>query len=244
MSGGDKSSFEKVLPIAQMIAREITPYCERVHVAGSLRRRKQEVGDIEIVAVAKWGERKAAPPDEGLFASAEGPTESHSLLLDWARSQSLLDWIKPGTKKGTPLVFGYTPEADGKYWRGVYRDPSLPEVPDSNGVRGIKVDLFLPGLDNFGTIYLIRTGSQGFSNAVMAYTKNFTGYRFHNGLLWTKDQYEIETAPKGKGKGTPLVTREEEEVFRLVGMRCPRPPDRSIPDGVNEHQYVKRFVIK
>jgi DNA polymerase/3'-5' exonuclease PolX len=48
--------------IAERVRSEMVPYCERVEIAGSIRRRKPEVRDIEIVAIPK-------PYDVGLFAS-------------------------------------------------------------------------------------------------------------------------------------------------------------------------------
>lgn len=39
--------------IAQRICSELQPFCERVAIAGSIRRRKPLVGDIEIVAAPK-----------------------------------------------------------------------------------------------------------------------------------------------------------------------------------------------
>ena len=41
------------LRIAEGLVREFRPYCERMEIAGSIRRGKAEVGDIEIVAVPK-----------------------------------------------------------------------------------------------------------------------------------------------------------------------------------------------
>lgn len=39
--------------IAEALIEELRPYCERISIAGSIRRGKQEVKDIEIVAVPK-----------------------------------------------------------------------------------------------------------------------------------------------------------------------------------------------
>lgn len=39
--------------IAQRVIAVLAPYCERIEIAGSIRRRKPEVGDIEIVAIPK-----------------------------------------------------------------------------------------------------------------------------------------------------------------------------------------------
>jgi DNA polymerase/3'-5' exonuclease PolX len=45
------------LEIAEQIARQyaerLQPFCDRLEIAGSIRRRKAEVGDIEIVALPK-----------------------------------------------------------------------------------------------------------------------------------------------------------------------------------------------
>lgn len=45
-----KISWNEAAGIARDLLAHLTPACERVLVAGSLRRRKPEIGDIEIVA--------------------------------------------------------------------------------------------------------------------------------------------------------------------------------------------------
>ena len=45
--------FEDVLPIAQEILKEIKPHCYRCQIAGSIRRGKDTIGDIEIVLIPK-----------------------------------------------------------------------------------------------------------------------------------------------------------------------------------------------
>ncbi len=37
--------------IAQEVVKELTPFCDRIEIAGSIRRQKAEVGDIEIVCI-------------------------------------------------------------------------------------------------------------------------------------------------------------------------------------------------
>lgn len=44
---------EKVLSLSKRIVRELKPFCKRIEVAGSIRRKKQNPGDIDIVLVAK-----------------------------------------------------------------------------------------------------------------------------------------------------------------------------------------------
>lgn len=40
-------------PLAQKVCVALAPFCERVEVAGSVRRGKAEVGDVDIVAIPK-----------------------------------------------------------------------------------------------------------------------------------------------------------------------------------------------
>jgi len=43
------------MPIAQALCEQLSPYCAKIQIAGSLRREKPDVGDIEIVAMNKGG---------------------------------------------------------------------------------------------------------------------------------------------------------------------------------------------
>lgn len=54
--------YEQALKIAERVKSELEPHCWRIEIAGSIRRKKPEVGDIEIVAIPK-------AYDVGLFAS-------------------------------------------------------------------------------------------------------------------------------------------------------------------------------
>jgi DNA polymerase (family 10) len=58
--------LEMATAIAERIKDQLAPHCDRIEIAGSIRRRKADVGDIEIVAIPK-------PYDVGLFASGIAP---------------------------------------------------------------------------------------------------------------------------------------------------------------------------
>jgi len=45
--------YGKAIPIVHGLIEQLRPYCERIEVAGSLRRGKGYVKDAEIVAIAK-----------------------------------------------------------------------------------------------------------------------------------------------------------------------------------------------
>lgn len=136
---------------AHALLTQMRPFCERCEIAGSIRRGKPEVKDIEIVAIPKW---IADPrPPMTLFEVA-ATVERRNLLYEWAVGQTSLRWIKPGTAE----IVWWQPKPDGRYWRGLIAD-------------GLKLDLFLAQPDNFGIIMAIRTGSAEFSTALMARAK-------------------------------------------------------------------------
>jgi DNA polymerase/3'-5' exonuclease PolX len=55
--------------IAERVKAELAPYCERIEIAGSVRRRKPQVKDIELVAIPRqvtadlFGDETEADPD-------------------------------------------------------------------------------------------------------------------------------------------------------------------------------------
>ncbi len=53
---------DRALAIAAKIRTELEPFCDRIEIAGSIRRKKPNVKDVEIVAIPK-------PYETGLFES-------------------------------------------------------------------------------------------------------------------------------------------------------------------------------
>lgn len=49
----NKLPYVDALSLAQLLERRLAPACERILIAGSIRRRTSEVGDIELVAQPK-----------------------------------------------------------------------------------------------------------------------------------------------------------------------------------------------
>jgi DNA polymerase/3'-5' exonuclease PolX len=66
-----KQPFDVVYPIACAVVEKLRPYCAQIEIAGSLRRQRSEIGDIEIVA----------QPLEYVPDLLGEPTEIHSLDL-------------------------------------------------------------------------------------------------------------------------------------------------------------------
>ncbi len=53
MSDNPKVSYAVALQEAERIKDNLAPYCEKIEIAGSIRRKKAQVGDIEIVLIPK-----------------------------------------------------------------------------------------------------------------------------------------------------------------------------------------------
>lgn len=45
--------YQAAYPLARDLANDLAPYCERIEIAGGLRRRKPDVHDLELVAVPR-----------------------------------------------------------------------------------------------------------------------------------------------------------------------------------------------
>lgn len=177
--------------IADDLVSMMSPHCHRIEIAGSIRRARQDVKDIELVAIPKWEVRPGN--DLPLFG---GEPERVNLLHEWAELvtrpegglHDYVRWIKPGIH----LVLPWPPKPEGKYWRALVG-------------RRIKLDLFLATRDNWGIILAIRTRSAEFSQALMTYAKHKTCYHVEGGHL--RDR-----------QGTALETSEERDVFDALGL--------------------------
>ena len=61
MSQGNRLSLQQARGLARHIVCELKPYCRRIRVAGSIRRRKETIGDIELVVIPKCQPAAADP---------------------------------------------------------------------------------------------------------------------------------------------------------------------------------------
>lgn len=112
MSTGEKLPYADVYPVAAHIAEAIRPYCDRVEIAGSLRRKRHIIGDIEIVALPKRAKNLFGEPTGGM-------TE-----LDVFLALKGLQMIKDGDKY-KQFVYGrfsvdlFLPES-AAHWGAIY----------------------------------------------------------------------------------------------------------------------------
>jgi len=143
---------------ALALLEEMAPHCHRAAIAGSIRRKKPEVTDIELVVIAKWAEMA---DQSDLFSTR---TQRVNLLHQWALTSGIR-WIYK--RDGQPI--DTTIKDDGRMWKGL-----LP--------CGAQLDLFITTPERWGTIFLIRTGSADFSHEIMKHAAKVKA-KFEGGVL-------------------------------------------------------------
>ena len=133
-----KMEWSRAIDLAKDIRILLQPACERVEIAGSVRRMRHEINDIEIVALPK-----------------RDPFDRLQLRIIDLISHH---WLEHGlkSKDGKKVPFG------PRYYR-----LTLPAENYSLKL-GLQVDVFavLPPAD-WGVIYTIRTGSAEFSHWIV-----------------------------------------------------------------------------
>lgn len=85
----------QALAIAEKVKALLAPHCERIEIAGSIRRKKPDVKDIEIVAIPK-------PFDTGLFESGMAAVVNQWQKVKWELPCKYTQRILPD---GIMLIF-------------------------------------------------------------------------------------------------------------------------------------------
>lgn len=205
------STTETRMPLAEAraLAEEVvallSPGCHRIEVAGSIRRQKPDIGDLEVVAVAR-----IALSMGGLFADVP---EYESALDDLVARFIGTNTMAPRLDKNKRAALGPS------YKRLLFGDTAL--------------DLFIATPEKFGCVYLIRTGGAEYVHNLV--TSTYEGGRcpgnmkFKDGRLWRfdGDEGEILYGPdEPAGKWHVLDTPNEGDVFREMGVPFIAPEDR------------------
>jgi DNA polymerase/3'-5' exonuclease PolX len=178
--------------IANSVLNHIMPALDRGEIAGSIRRQKEIVGDIEIVAIS----------------------EQRDLLL------SLLTDVGQHIKPGVPGAVPWSPKSDAKYLRVRLQE-------------GMNLDLFMASPENWGGLFLMRTGS-----GVGADGNSFNGFTPGAFARWKKLSGGgrmtdcMPTMPTGEQLWVP----EEKDFFDLLEM------DFVPPDERTGRHVIKKYI--
>ncbi len=188
MGGTGKVPLEEARILAEDIRQHLSQACKRVEIAGSVRRQKPEVGDIELVAVPIDGPGQLTTGQRTLFMEATaGP--SPTVIQDRVRALIKEGYLTEGPRDKASRRAPFGP----RYMKTVH------------AASGIQLDLFvvLPPAQ-FGMVYLIRTGSADYSHGFVTELLK-RGYRSQDGHLEDKD-------------GHTIPTPEEKDVYQAVGI--------------------------
>ena len=90
--------LETARPYAEALRELLAPHCERIEIAGSVRRCKPEVGDIELVAIPKL------VPALDLFADAPAVRSPH--FADAVLMMGTIEAGNPTTGKYVKIMAG------------------------------------------------------------------------------------------------------------------------------------------
>lgn len=173
---------------------------EFIVCAGSLRRRRAEVGDLELVIVPKWGTLK-----DGLF-DKEG-----DLAADCINAMREEGILRERASKTAVITWG------PKNYLGVHAASGLP------------VDLFCIPRAAFGNYLVCRTGGKNnniaLCNAALARGLSWMPY---GGGFTVKDADLAERAFPDAGLyvGSFIPAKTEREVFEIAGLKYLEPWER------------------
>lgn len=145
--------------VAQEIVDALAPACERIVIAGSIRRQKPDsIKDVEIVAISK--------PFRPVFGVKAQGGELHA-LVDQLRSDGRILARTDGRGR---TAWGQ------KYRRGLW------------GPRAVPLDLFIVTRETWGAQLTIRTGDADFSRKLVTPRSNGgvmpEALRLQDGVLW------------------------------------------------------------
>lgn len=189
---------------ATAVVELLAPFCDRIEIAGSVRRQKAMVGDLEIVAVPKIGDVQQRGQ---MF-----PTPCNLLH----------NFTDETVASGTGNL--RRPTGDVVRWGKRYRTLAF-----HHGKRWHRVDLFMvcdtqgePQPERFGSVFVIRTGDSEFSTLLVTSRSEGgampTGFRHANGRI---EQY------RAAGDWRPCYVPDEQAFFEIVGVPMIPPRERT-----------------
>lgn len=188
---------------ADQFVKLIEPDCDRIEVAGSIRRGKETIGDIEIVCTPRY----VMSQQLDLFSSPE--VQAENKLVPHLRELENIKVIKPRFNKSGHRIAWFPKKStkEPKYLAFWW--------------QGIPVDLFIVNRDQlawWGYIFWLRTGP-GEANQ-MAVTQEYkrglcpNNVRMSDGIVYRD--------------GVPWPVRTESEMFDVLQMVYLPPHKRSV----------------
>ncbi len=192
-------TLDKAKHIAIEAGNKLLPYCDRLNIAGSIRRGKSEVHDIELVCQPK----KVQTGQKDLFGGDTSKLEIHAEFIKTLNSLGKI-------LKGKP---------DGRMMQIELKTDTIPKV--------ITLDLFMPQPEDYYRQFAIRTGSADYSAKVIATGWRKLGWVGTSDGLRLEGECVGNKGPDGKVKWRcivdnphlPEVWQSEKEFFDWLGVQ-------------------------
>ena len=194
--------------IAESLLEAWGPACERIEIAGSVRRGNPDPHDIEIVAIPR---REVLVAKRDMFADSEVATSERNLL-----DELLAGWKAGGRLRDRP-------DKNGRGAWGPRLKRALYQTTISQLNRNVGIDIFsvLPPAQ-WGVIFAIRTGPADFSKELVTSRLEGgfmpVGMQVKDGSLWIA----------GRNGSARVDTPEEEDFFAALGLPCWPPQERTL----------------
>lgn len=208
MSDGPRIQRATAERIAHDLEALLTPSCQRLVIAGSIRRQKADVGDIELVIEPRY---EAIEQRVNLF---ETKLVQRCALEQQVRTLFEMGIVQPRFKEnGTVMAWPKSFTNDSRYLATWYTP---------NDQERIKLDLFIQRPDRlrvWGWQLLLRTGpSEANTLLVTARPKG--------GLL--PPDFVVRDGTVTATSGLPIALETEEQVFEAWHMVYVPPQQRSV----------------
>lgn len=183
--------------VAKVVTDALAPVCDRIAVAGSLRRGGESCHDIDIVCapriephmdpgVIKWDPSFLACVKAGGAPAAGGPSR-------WAVTNKALDQETRQIK-----------------CQGI-KEPRL------------SIEIFCSTLDRFGWIYLLRTGDEQFTTTLVTLCqRRGPGFFFQKGMMYRRPEPGAMSQ-----EAVMVPTPEESDIFEALQIPFIEPKDRA-----------------
>ena len=199
---------------ADAIVRELTPLCARLEVAGSVRRRRPQCHDIDIVCIPLREESK------DLFGA---PASADNRVLEWARAYvARAAGPCPGPGEQTPRIISGGERAGKQLLLQL---------------RSCQLDLWFADEPNFASRLLCRTGSKE-HNIWLASRCAARGLHWfpYEGISSMSALRERQINPLSQGAaeaaaaaGLILPAGAETDLYGYTGMEFVVPENRELP---------------
>lgn len=201
--------YSEALTVATSLVEHLRPTCTRIEIAGSIRRLKEDVGDIEIVAVPDLSPVPRARPEFGKPIPRVHKTWLDKVLEEM-HQDGAIDRIK-----------------DGDRFKKLYLK-----------YAGILVDLFINIYPSqWGVQMVIRTGPEEFSHWAVTNRKRGgalpNGYFVRHQVVWIESEIAKFRVPNDPDKAFPLLTDsnhlempEEIDFLKFLDLGWVEPADR------------------